>query len=70
MQVAVRMPEGQQLAEAKSERDVAVLVAAINSTVRRVNTMGTNAIRTPLSPVSAEDELRRFRERTGSRAAG
>ena len=60
-----------KLPAAASEREVTVMVTAINAVVRRVNTMGTNAISTPLSPLSAEEELRRFRERTAAaRAAG
>ena len=52
-----------ELSAATSEARVVVLVKTINGLVRQLNTMGTNAIRTPVTTVSLEDALRRVRER-------
>jgi hypothetical protein len=58
-----------ELAAAKTEQRVVYLVAAINAAVKRVNTLGTNAINNAVAPVSLEHERRRFRERAGGAAA-
>src|SRR5688500_12940017 len=55
-----------ELATARTEQRVVDLVTTINAAVKRVNTLGTNAINVPVAPVSLEAERRRFRERTGS----
>jgi ribosomal protein L40E len=52
-----------ELPNAKTEAKVVALVMAINAAVRNLNTLGTNAISTPVAPVSMEIELQRFRER-------
>ena len=52
-----------ELAEARDESRVAKLVGQINELVRRVNTLGTNALNTAIVGVSFEMELRKFRER-------
>jgi hypothetical protein len=58
-----------ELAVAKTEQRVTYLVTAINSTVRHLNTLGTNAINQPVAPVSLEAEQRRFRDRVAPAAA-
>jgi hypothetical protein len=55
-----------ELPQAKTEAKVVALVMAINAAVRNLNTLGTNAISTPVAPVSLEVERRRFRERVGA----
>jgi hypothetical protein len=57
-----------ELPRAKTEAKVVALVTAINAAVRNLNTLGTNAINTPVAPVSLEVELKRFRERTAAEA--
>jgi hypothetical protein len=52
-----------ELPKAKTEAKVVALVTAINAAVRNLNTLGTNAIPTPVAPVSLEVERQRFRER-------
>jgi hypothetical protein len=51
-----------ELALAKTELRVVALVAAINAAVRRLNTLGTNAINTPIAPLCLERERQRLRE--------
>jgi len=51
------------LARSADEQRVCCLVKQINELVRKLNTMGTNAINLGVALVSEEDELRRFRER-------
>ena len=58
-----------ELAVAASEMRVVFLVKAINTTVRNLNTLGTNAIKSPIAPVSLEAERHRFRERTAAEKA-
>jgi hypothetical protein len=38
-------------------------VAGINHLIRRINTLGTNALKAPMAPVDLESERRRLRER-------
>lgn len=52
-----------ELASATTEARVAALVKTINDLVRQLNTMGTNAINSPVAGVTLEDELRRLHER-------
>lgn len=54
-----------KLDAAKSEAEVGHAVRQINDLVRKLNTMGTNAIKGNLSPVDEAEELRRFRDRAG-----
>jgi hypothetical protein len=58
-----------ELPKAKTEERVVALVTAINAAVRNLNTLGTNAINTPVAPASMEVELKRFRERTATAEA-
>ncbi|HSI34884.1 MAG: DUF1992 domain-containing protein [Phycisphaerae bacterium] len=51
-----------RLAVAKSEAEVSRLVGEINGLVRKVNTMGTNALKGDLAPLDANVELARFRD--------
>ena len=53
----------EDLAGATTEVRVEALVARINSVVRRLNTLGTNAINIGVAPLSAEAERQRLRER-------
>ena len=52
-----------ELEQATSEQRVVTLVTSINCLVRQVNTMGTNALKAAVAPVSLEAELRRLQER-------
>jgi ribosomal protein L40E len=52
-----------ELPKAKTDAKVVALVTAINTAVRNLNTLGTNAINTPVAPVSLDVERKRFRER-------
>jgi hypothetical protein len=52
-----------ELASATTERRVKALVAAHNHLVRQINTMGTNALNSPVAPLTLESELRRLRQR-------
>jgi hypothetical protein len=47
----------------RDERRVVVLVAQINALVHKINTMGTNALKAPVTGVSLADERARLRER-------
>jgi hypothetical protein len=53
----------EELAAATTERRVKALVLAHNQLVHQLNTLGTNALKTPVAPVSLETELRKLRER-------
>src|SRR5436305_5511158 len=53
----------EELARATTEARVEVLVKTINSLVRQLNTLGTNAINIPVAPVSLDSEKDRLRER-------
>ncbi len=55
----------QQLEQVTDESRLERLVAQINELVRRINTMGTNAINIPVATVDLEDERHRLRERVG-----
>src|SRR5689334_23915715 len=52
-----------ELAAATTERRVKALVLAHNQLVHQVNTLGTNALKTPVAAVSLETELKELRER-------
>lgn len=52
-----------QLAETSSENYVRLLVRQINDLVRRLNTLGTNAMNLGIAPVSLERELTKLHER-------
>ena len=52
------------LAEAREEKRIVMLVKQINNLVRRINTLGTNALNTPVVGVSLEDELSRLHVKT------
>ncbi|HEY2586891.1 MAG TPA: DUF1992 domain-containing protein [Tepidisphaeraceae bacterium] len=51
------------LARADHEDGVRRIVAQINKLVRKLNTMGTNAINLAIAPIDEPEELARFRER-------
>lgn len=51
------------LSAATDEARVERLVGQINDLVRKLNTLGTNAINLGIAPVCRETELRRLRER-------
>src|SRR6185503_12135303 len=55
-----------ELPKATTDAKVVTLVTAINAAVRNLNTLGTNAINTPVAPVSLDVERQRFRERTAA----
>ena len=58
-----------ELEVAKTERQVVLLVTAINAIVLKLNTLGTNALNiAPIAPMCVESERRRFRERTEAAA--
>jgi hypothetical protein len=57
-----------ELAVAKTERRVVFLCTAINAAVKNLNTLGTNAINSPVAPVSLEAERQRFLERLAAAA--
>jgi hypothetical protein len=50
-----------ELAEARDEKRVIKLVTQINEFVRKINTLGTNALNTPIVGVSLQEELERIR---------
>lgn len=52
-----------ELARATTEARVTTVVAAINRLVKQLNTLGTNALKSPVAPASLEDELARLGER-------
>jgi hypothetical protein len=55
------------LERAEDEAAVRVTVMRINELVRKVNTLGTNALQAPVVAVSLDDELHRLRERITTR---
>jgi hypothetical protein len=57
-----------ELAKATTEPRVRQVVAAINQLVKRLNTLGTNALNTPMGLVSVEDELAKLRGRQATAA--
>ena len=52
-----------EIAAAPSESRLKALVAAHNEMVRQINTLGTNALKVAVAPVSLEAELRKMWER-------
>jgi hypothetical protein len=54
-----------KLDNARYEWEVAPLVKQVNDLVRKLNTLGTNAIRLGIAPVDEAEEIRRFRDRGG-----
>lgn len=55
-----------ELSNCKDARRVEVLVTQINALVRRINTLGTNALNMPIIGVDLETELARLRDRCTS----
>jgi hypothetical protein len=53
----------ESLERAQDEPGVRLAVARINELVRKVNTLGTNALQAPVVAVSLEGAMERFRER-------
>ena len=53
----------QQIEELMDEEPLARLVAQINGLVHRLNTLGTNALKSPIAPVDLEAERQRLRAR-------
>jgi hypothetical protein len=53
----------EELSRATTEVRVIALINAINALVRKINTLGTNALPAPVVLVSADVELERFRQR-------
>jgi hypothetical protein len=47
------------------EWDVAPVVKQVNELVRKLNTLGTNAIRLGVAPLDEAEEIRRFHDRAG-----
>ncbi len=52
-----------ELAEIRSEERVRALVVQINVLVRKLNTLGTNAMQSAVVPICLETELLQLRER-------
>jgi hypothetical protein len=55
-----------KLNSAQHEREIAPAVAKVNELVRKLNTLGTNAIRDGIAPLDEGEELERFRRRVTS----
>ena len=53
----------EELGRATTEDRVRKLIGQFNETVRRLNTLGTNAIRSGIAPIDEQAELARFRQR-------
>jgi hypothetical protein len=53
----------EELLQTRNEKRVKVLVTQINALVHRVNTLGTNALKTAVTGVQMEIELERLRDR-------
>ncbi|HEY1628338.1 MAG TPA: DUF1992 domain-containing protein [Tepidisphaeraceae bacterium] len=51
-----------QLTQARNERQVKSLVSQINLLVHKINTLGTNALKSAIVPIDLEAELHRFRK--------
>lgn len=51
------------LSRAQSEAEMTLAVKRINDLVKKINTLGTNALKAPVIPLVLEEELERFRER-------
>ena len=56
-----------RLTAVKTDAEVGPVVAQINHLVRKLNTMGNNAIEANLGMLDEAEELRRFRERAAGR---
>jgi Domain of unknown function (DUF1992) len=56
-----------ELATVTTEARLIVLVRAINGLVRHLNTLGTNALNSPVAPLSLQEEKERFWQRLMSR---
>ena len=52
-----------RLARVSDEGEVEGIVERINELVRKINTLGTNALNTGVACLDVEDELAKFRER-------
>ncbi|HEY7115481.1 MAG TPA: DUF1992 domain-containing protein [Tepidisphaeraceae bacterium] len=52
-----------KLRNARHEWEVGPVVRQFNDLVRRINTLGTNAIRIGIAPLDEEEEIERFRGR-------
>lgn len=59
----------EELASATTERRVIALATQINRLVYQLNTLGTNALSSPIAPVSLQAELCRLHERLASASA-
>ena len=57
-----------ELATATTERRVVALVAQVNRLVQQLNTLGTNALSSPIAPLSLEAERRHLAERLAAAA--
>jgi len=57
-----------RLAAAKRESEVISLVAELNYLIRKLNTMGANAIRSDIAVLDEAEELERFRGRAAAEA--
>jgi hypothetical protein len=51
----------------ENEWEVAPVVRKVNELVRKLNTLGTNAIKQDIAPLDEGEELARFRNRVGGR---
>jgi hypothetical protein len=52
-----------RLRKATEERQVEDLVRQVNDLVYKINTLGTNALKAPVTSLDLRDELERFKER-------
>jgi hypothetical protein len=55
-----------RLASGSTETQLEPLVAQINTLVRKINTLGTNLLKAPVTPLDLEQERARFRQRTAA----
>jgi hypothetical protein len=53
----------ERLVKAAGEEQVQTLVAQVNDLVCKINTLGTNALKAPVTSLDLEEERQRFRER-------
>ena len=53
-----------RLAKAQTEADVCKLATQINELVHKLNTLGTNALKCDIAPVSIDAELARIQRST------
>ena len=54
-----------ELESATTAPRVAAIVKTINALVLKINTLGTNALNAPVTPLVLETELKRLKERSG-----